>query len=124
MKWAIMCFNTECFSVKVAENIFQKSHGLAGVSELKRNEGMFFVFQMEWRRSFWMKGTLIPLDIVWLNKNMEVVEITKDQQPCRKIFCRPIRPKVKSKYVLEINAGLAEKTGIRVGDTANIDFQS
>ena len=124
MKSATVCFNTEYLTVSVAETFLQKAMGLSRVSELKRNEGMLFVFRSEKRRYFWMKNVLIPLDIIWLNGNLEIVEISRNQQPCRGFFCPPISPKVRSQYVLEINAGLADKIGLRIGDQARVIIQS
>lgn len=119
MKWGVICFGTECISVRVAETLSQKSKGLANVTDLKRNEGMLFAFRGEHRRFFWMKNVLIPLDIIWMDRNFEIVEISRNQQPCRGFFCPPISPRVKSQYVLELNAGMADKMKLRISNQAS-----
>jgi hypothetical protein len=62
-----------------------------------------------------MKNTLIPLDMIWLNKDKKVVFINKNTQPCLIDICSIIHPLVDAKYVLEINGGLAEELGITEG---------
>jgi uncharacterized membrane protein (UPF0127 family) len=80
---------------------------------------MLFIINEEGIYPFWMKNTLIPLDIIWINKDKEVVFIKKDFQPCTEI-CESITPDKKAKYVLEINGSLADKNNIKVGD--KVDF--
>ena len=63
-----------------------------------------------------MKNTLIPLDIIWINANNEVVFISENTIPCEKDFCPSIEPVREAKYVLEINGGLVEKIGLKIGD--------
>ena len=65
---------------------------------------------------FWMKNTLISLDIIWIDENKEVVFIKRSAKPCRADPCEIFKPDKNAKYVLEINGGLAEKIGLRVGD--------
>jgi len=63
-----------------------------------------------------MKNTWIPLDIIWLSKDGQVAYISKNSQTCDQTDCPTINPEVKAKYVLEINAGLSEQMGIKIGD--------
>ena len=67
-----------------------------------------------------MKNTLIPLDIIWINGNEEVVSINKNSQPCKKDYCPIIKPTKDAKYVLEINGGLSEEIGLSVGNKVYI----
>lgn len=91
---------------------------------LWENNWMLFVFENIWIYNFWMKNTLIPLDIIRINeKNWEnrVVDI-QTAQPCEIETCPIFIPSWKSKYVLEINAWLAEKYNIHIWDFVYLDF--
>ena len=82
------------------------------------DKGMLFIFDEEKEHPFWMKNTLIPLDIIWINQDREIVFIEKNAQPCPE-KCKIIIPSKKAKYVLEINGGLADKIGIELGKKLN-----
>lgn len=82
---------------------------------MENNHGMLFIFEVEGNYPFWMKNTLIPLDMIWINKELEVVHIAKDVQPCKTISCPSTNPQANALYVFEINAGLAEQSNIEVG---------
>lgn len=85
---------------------------------------MLFVFKEEKPRSFWMKNTLIPLDIIFCNKNKEVVSIAKNVQPCETEECESIRQTQKAKYVLELNANIADKINLKIGDKLNFNLDN
>jgi uncharacterized membrane protein (UPF0127 family) len=85
------------------------------VDALKENSGLIFVFGDQGNYSFWMKNMLIPLDIIWINENQELVYVSKNNAPCND-GCISITPPKEAKYVLEINAGLADKYGFEAGD--------
>ena len=107
--------NNNCFNVELAETKEQQAQGLMGRKDLAQDSGIFFVYKEEGIYSFWMKDTLIPLDIIWINKNKEIIHIEKNAQPCKTEPCLRYGPEQKSKYVLEINAGLTEKLNINIG---------
>jgi uncharacterized protein len=70
-----------------------------------------------------MKNTLIPLDIIWLDTEMKIVDITYNAQPCEKTErCKTYMPAQPVKHVLEVNAGFSEKNNLKIGDQLN--FQS
>ncbi len=110
-----VCFQGFCFQAEVAKNRFTIAKGLMFRKGLAENEEMLFVFNQEGIHSFWMKNTLIPLDIIWLDKDKKVVEITKNAQSCQSRKCQSYRNQQPAKYVLEINAGLAEKINLNIG---------
>ena len=68
-----------------------------------------------------MKNTMMPLDIIWLNKSKKVVYISKNTQPCKQNDCLRIKPNRISIYVLEINANLSDKLGLSIGDLIEFD---
>lgn len=120
---ARVCFKEQCFDVEVAITPAERELGLMFRESLEENEGMLFIFEEEDQYSFWMKNTLIPLDIIWINAEGKVVFISENNQPCREGFpCPSIKPTEKAKYVLEVNAGVVEKTGLVIGDTVDIKY--
>jgi len=115
-----VCFENDCFSVEIADNSEEMSRGLMFREKMDADKGMLFIFEKEGEYPFWMKNTLIPLDIIWINENKEVVLITENAQPCQKDhFCPSFKPSETAKYVLEINGGISEKIGLKIGDKAN-----
>jgi len=115
-----VCFENNCFNVEIADNYSTLTKGLMYRKDLPKNQGMLFIFPKEDIYSFWMKNTLIPLDIIWINQNKKVVFISKNNQLCENNSCPSINPGVEAKYVLEINAGLSEELGIKISDKADI----
>ena len=108
--------NNDYFYIELAETQEQRSRGLMYRETLDQDKGMFFIFDEEKEHSFWMKNTLIPLDIIWINEDKEIVDIKKDVQPCVQEECQIFKPSNKAKYVLELNAGQSEKTNIKIGN--------
>lgn len=126
-KTAKVCIGSNCFNVELAENYWQQSRGLMYKESLAQNAGMLFIFNKEANYPFWMKNTKIPLDIIWINANKQIVYISELTQPClpagRQVMlfiCPQINPKVNAKYVLEINGGLAQKFNFKIGDLVEI----
>ncbi|MDO8443513.1 MAG: DUF192 domain-containing protein [Candidatus Azambacteria bacterium] len=106
--------------VEFAQTAQELETGLMNRDSLETNSGMFFVFPDEKPRNFWMKDTLIPLDMIFISKNGRVNEITT-QEPCPEIGACPIyESKSPARYVLEINAGQAEKWNMSAGDIIEI----
>lgn len=116
-----VCYKNYCFEVELAKTEREREQGLMFRNTLKEDEGMLFIFDKDEVHLFWMKNTLIPLDIIWIDKNYNVVFISKNSQPCKlKNICPAINPGVFSRYVLEINAGLADAIGLESGERVNI----
>jgi hypothetical protein len=70
---------------------------------LEEKEGMFFIFPDSSLHNFWMKNTLIPLDMIWIDDQLTVVRVLT-AQPCNIDLCEVYQPGVVAKYVLEVNA--------------------
>jgi uncharacterized protein len=120
-KTAEVCFEGNCcFFVEIAKTPAGQEKGLMFQKSLPANQGMLFVFAQEGIYNFWMKNTLIPLDMVWINENNEVVFIKNNAQPCSDNFCPQIAPGRAAKYVLEINAGKAQEAKIFIGQKVSI----
>lgn len=116
------CFKDFCFNVDLAVSFKDKEKGLMMRESMGTNEGMLFIYEKEGLYGFWMKNTKIPLDIIWINAENEVVFINQNTLPCNQQQCPIIDPGKNAKYVLEINAGTAEKTGIKSGDKIDLIF--
>lgn len=114
-----ICFKDKCFSVELAISDEEKADGLMFRENLGENQGMLFIYDTSGIYPFWMKNTLVPLDIIWLDENLSIVHIEK-ALPCSKEICKPINPGKEAKYVLEINADTSIKYNINLGDRAII----
>ncbi|MBI2105767.1 DUF192 domain-containing protein [Candidatus Woesearchaeota archaeon] len=112
--------NEKVFNVEIADNQIERAQGLMFRNYLEEDSGMLFIFQEENFYGFWMKNTLIPLDIIWINENKEIVFIKRDAQLCNEEECSSIIPDKKARYVLEINSNLTEKYNIKIGDKIEI----
>ena len=107
--------------VELALTGAEQAQGLSGRAELAAGSGMLFVWNQESRRSFWMPDMNFPLDLVWLNGDCAVVQITAAAPPQAPGQSRADLPRYTVdgvQYVLEINAGEAAQHGIKVGDRA------
>ena len=116
-------FENHCFEVEVVTTPQERARGLMFREHLDPDKGMLFIFDWEAVHPFWMKNTLIPLDIIWIDRNKEVVFISKDAQPCEEEPCPTINPYKKAKYVLEVCGGTADKIGLEVGDKLKLDIR-
>ena len=87
----------------------QHRRGLMYREELAAGTGMLFIYQGEGMRAFWMKNTLIPLDMVFFDNAGRLVSLHRDVPPLTMALRRSTAP---AQYVLELNAGEAERLGI------------
>ncbi len=113
-----VCFSNSCFDVELAITEQQKLNGLMNRESLNQTSGMLFIFTKLDNYSFWMKDTLIPLDLLWLNSNKQVVFIKENALPCNSQKCEIFSPNEKAKYVLEIPAFSASSNNITLGTQA------
>lgn len=114
-KLAHIVFNSNpqaVFSVELAQTSNEWAYGLMNRQNLPANQGMLFLFPAEEVRSFWMKNTYISLDIIFMNKEWQVVHIAYNSTP---LSLSSMSSEKLAQHVLEINAGLAQKNGIEVG---------
>jgi len=121
LKTEIQHFNNQNQSTKItaeiADTATRREIGLMYREKLDPEAGMLFIFDGEAPQSFWMKNTLIPLDIIFLDYNKKIVNIAKNAKPCKTNPC-PTYPSIyPTKYVLEVNGGLTDEKNIKIGDT-------
>lgn len=104
-----LCIEKNCFHIEIAQTAAERQKGLMDRNFLPSQSGMLFVFEEEKPYGFWMKNTLIPLDMIWLDSNKKVVDIAHGAQPCGEENsainkCPSYTPSTPALYVLEINA--------------------
>ena len=99
--------------LEVADNEYERELGLMKRIEMKENQGMLFIFPDEQIRSFWMRNTLISLDMMFINAAKEIVTIHRNTT---KISDQTYPSSKPAMYVVEVVAGFAERHNIQVGD--------
>ncbi len=90
-----------------------RERGLGGRTEIPGNYGMLFVFPKDDKYGFWMKDTLVPLDIFWLDSKGQVVYIASDV--ATSTYPNVFYPTIPARYVLETAAGFARERNITIG---------
>ena len=109
------------FRAKVAVSDGEKMRGLMGVRSLPENEGMIFVSDIPHMASFWMKNTLIPLDIAFVDANGVILQISQ-MYPHSEVPVRSASSEVV--YCVEMNRGWFEKNGVKSGDKLDMSMLS
>ena len=105
-------------AVEIADTGPLRTRGLMWRSELPDGTGMLFIFPAEVVQSFWMRNTLIPLDMVFIDKRMQVVGVVQWAEP-QTLTSRTVgKPSI---YVLEVPGGWASKNGVRAGSTIELE---
>jgi len=110
------------FSVEIADTQQKQALGLMYRDEMAADHGMLFIFPNEAPRSFWMKNCRIALDIMYFDKDLNMVSASLDTQPCRVRRCPSYPSKAPAMYVLELNAGKATELGVGPGDRLTLDL--
>lgn len=118
---AVVALHGQRFSVELATDDAQRQHGLMNRTSLPADHGMLFVFPRTGPQAFWMKNTLIPLDILYFNAGRRLVSMQLDVPPCTADPC-PVYPSdAPARYVLELSAGTARRIGAQAGDVLEVD---
>lgn len=105
--------------IEIANSPYERQTGLMYRTILEKNQGMLFIFDKESFLTFYMKNTYIPLDLIFINDNKEIVSIYKNSKPNN---TSSISSKLPSKYVLEVNEGFCENYNLKIGDKINYKF--
>ena len=106
-------FGRARFQVAVADDNDERAQGLMHVAQMGTLEGMLFIYDQPIRASFWMRNTLIPLDMLFVDPSGAITHIHENAIPLDET---PIFGGDGVQYVLEINGGLAARLGIGLGD--------
>lgn len=107
------------YHVWLATTEAERVRGLSGVPKLSPNGGLLMDFEQDGNWGIWMKDMLIPLDIIWMDKNKQVIYIVKNVPP-EQSTNSVMQPKSKARYVLELPAGSVDKSAIKTGQ--KLDF--
>ena len=95
--------------VEIASDDATRAQGLMYRDRLPEDQGMIFLFPASGEYAFWMKNTIIPLDMVWIDEQNRIVHVAHDVPPCKTEECPSYPPRVSARYVLELAAGVAAK---------------
>lgn len=107
--------------VELAITPGEKAKGLMFRRSLPEGRGMLFVYDQPLIPPFWMKNTLIPLDILFIGADFRIKHIAENTPPCPKeSACPSYAPTEEVQYVLELNGGDAARQRIRIGDTVEL----
>jgi uncharacterized protein len=104
--------------IEIADNDKDRTQGLMYRRSMEEDRGMLFIFDREEQQGFWMKNTIISLDIMFVNANNEIVKIHKNTVPFSE---RTLFSEFPAIYVVEVNAGFTGRHGIAEGDKINFE---
>lgn len=110
--------NQTLLTIEVAKTVDERLKGLQGRENLGDDHGMWFVFDADVSDSFWMKNTTIPLDIIFVDKEYQVVKILENTTPNSETL---LDPAVLYRYALEVNAGTSKKFALKEG--SKVEFR-
>lgn len=102
------------YQLEIARTALQKSRGLMYREQLKSEQGMLFVYQRDGDYRIWMKNTLIPLTVIWLDNEARIIE-RRLLQPCRRSPCPSYGANLPARYIVEFSAD--QYSQFEVGDT-------
>ena len=103
------------YRIEIARTPEEQAQGLMFRESLPDNTGMLFPFPDKGVHRFWMKNTMIPLDMIWMDPDGKVLFVSADTPPCRADPCPSYGPETPAASVLEIAGGKAAKEKIGVG---------
>jgi uncharacterized protein len=102
--------------IEIAATEYTREKGLMARTTMEENQGMLFIFDYPQVQTFWMKDTILPLDMLFVDENKKIVHIAYDAVPFSEAQISSEKP---AQYVLEVNAGYCKKHNIEVGDKIN-----
>jgi len=108
-------------TVEIAADEDTRTQGLMFRDRLAEDRGMIFFFPQTGEYPFWMKNTLIPLDMIWIDDARRVAHVAHDVPPCKADPCPSYPPNAQARYVLEVAAGVAAKHHLKDGDTLRFE---
>ena len=106
--------------VEVADKPAERELGLGNRDRLAPNQGMLFVFNNEDKHGFWMKNMRFSLDIIWIDANKKIADITPNVVP--ESYPQVFLPPQPVRYVLEVNSGYASQHSFEIGDQVDLDI--
>jgi uncharacterized membrane protein (UPF0127 family) len=110
-------------TVEIAETEEQRARGLMFRERMSPAEGMIFLFEGPGNYPFWMKNTLIPLDMIWLDQHARIVWIAHSVPPCKADPCPSFDHEGDALYVVEVVSGFAKEHRLKVGDQLTLNIR-
>ncbi len=108
------------YRIEVARTPEQQAQGLMFRESLPAHSGMLFLFPEGGLHKFWMKNTMIPLDMIWMDPQGKVLLVSANTPPCKADPCPLYGPDVPASSVLEIAGGMAKKEKVDVGSSIRV----
>lgn len=109
---------TLALSVEVADTDATRIKGLSGRDPLPENQGLLFIFEKDGYPAIWMKDMRFALDIIWVDRDGEIVHIERNVAPGT--YPQIFKPAAPARYVVEVNAGYTEARNVAVGDQTDL----
>lgn len=103
------------FKMEVADTRYLQEKGLSHHKPLEINQGMIFIFSKPDKHGFWMKDMDFPIDIIWVGSDFKIKHIEKWLMP--ESYPKVYYPEENALYVIEVNAGVSDYLGIKIGDS-------
>jgi len=107
--------------VEIAADDSVRAQGLMFRDQLAPDRGMIFLFPQSGDYPFWMKNTLIPLDMIWIDDQKRIVNVAANVPPCKADPCPSVPAGGTAKYVLEVAGGVAARHGLAKGQTLRFE---
>ena len=108
------------FFIEIADDDYERQRGLMDRQSMEDDQGMLFIFPDTNLRSFYMKSTYIPLDIIYIGSDQSIVSFQKNARPMDETS---LPSNVPAKYVFEINGGLSDQLNLKTGDSISYSIQ-
>src|SRR3989338_1411714 len=102
------------FEIELADDQARRALGLSGRKFLPEGNGLFFIFEKPDLYPFWMKEMDFPIDIIWIDENKKIIDLTEDARPDS--YPQTFVSKNPALYVLDVNAGTIKKYEIKIGE--------
>lgn len=107
--------------LEIAADDDTRQQGLMYRDRLPEATGMIFIFTQPGEYPFWMKNTLIPLDLIWIDAGHKIVHVGHNLPPCKADPCPNYPPNAIASYVLEVPAGVAAQHHLAEGQTLRFE---
>jgi Uncharacterized conserved protein len=117
---AVVLPDKSVIEIELATDDATRQQGLMDRESIDPGKGMLFIFPMSGEYPFWMKNTMVPLDMIWIDEARTVVHIASGVPPCTADPCPSYPPGKMAKYVLELKAGEAAAHHLKDGDVVEM----
>ncbi|MGZ4958186.1 MAG: DUF192 domain-containing protein [Methylomonas sp.] len=109
-------------TVELAITPYQRERGLMDRTSLDEDKGMLFVFADQAPRGVWMKNTLLPLDVLFLDDQGSIVSMLDNLQPCTDDPCPVFDSEADAAYMVELNADFIENNNPEIGQQLQLPY--